>query len=63
MAKTHTIEIVIDEDGKLSTEVRGIEGQECTDITKWLDDLGTVEVDKKTPDYYKSTKQKVKVGK
>ena len=60
--KPHIIEIVIDDQGKLTSEVVGIEGQECTTITKWLDELGEVEVDSKTPDYYKQPKQTVKIG-
>lgn len=63
MAQAHTIEILIGEDGKLSSEIKGVEGQDCTDITKWLDSLGTVEVDKKTSDFYKTPKQTVKVKK
>jgi hypothetical protein len=60
--KPHIIEIVIAEDGTLTSEVIGIEGQECTNITKWLDELGEVEVDKHTSDFYKTPKQTVKIG-
>jgi len=60
--KPHVIEIVIDELGKLTSEVMGIEGKECTDLTKWLDELGKVEVDKHTSDYYKKPKQTIKIG-
>ena len=58
----HIIEIVIDDQGKLTSEVVGIEGQECTNLTKWLDELGKVEVDKHTPDYFKKPKQTVRIG-
>jgi hypothetical protein len=60
--KSHIIEIVIGEDGKLTSEVIGIEGQDCTNLTKWLDELGEVEVDKHTSDYHKIPKQTVKIG-
>jgi hypothetical protein len=53
----HTIEIVIDENGKISTEVKGVTGKVCTDLSKFLDGLGTVERDEHTPDYYKPAKQ------
>ena len=62
MNTPHTIEIVIDRDGKLTSEVRDIAGADCTTLTKWLDELGEVEVDSKTPDYYKKPRQTVKIG-
>ena len=62
MNTPHTIEIVIDRDGKLTSEVRDIAGADCTTLTKWLDELGEVEVDSKTPDYYKKPRQTIKIG-
>ena len=62
MNTPHTIEIVIDRDGKLTSEVKDIAGADCTTLTKWLDELGEVEVDSKTPDYYKKPRQTVKIG-
>ncbi len=58
----HEIEIVITPDGKLTSEVKGIAGADCSTLTKWLDELGEVEVDKHTSDYYKTPKQTVKIG-
>lgn len=62
MNTPHTIEIVIDRDGKLASEVKDIAGADCISLTKWLDELGEVEVDIKTPDYYKKPRQTVKIG-
>ena len=58
----HSIEIVIGQDGKLTSEVKGVAGADCTALTKWLDELGEVEVDSKTPDYYRKPRQTVKIG-
>jgi hypothetical protein len=44
-------------DGKLVSEVKGITGPSCMELTKWLDTLGEVEVDEKTADYRKPGKQ------
>jgi len=48
----HTIEIKIAPDGKIEGEVQGIFGPECEEISKWLDELGLVELDENTPEYY-----------
>jgi hypothetical protein len=50
----HKIVIEVDENGNLKSEVKGIEGASCTEIHKWLDELGEVEVDEKTADYWKA---------
>ena len=63
MKQPHTITIVITPDGKLTSEVKGIAGADCAMLTKWLNELGQVEVDKHTDDYYKRPQQMVKVGK
>lgn len=57
---SHTILIEITPQGDFSAEVNGVQGPQCSDISKWLDSLGNVELDEKTPDYYKKGKQTVK---
>ena len=60
----HTITIEISADGQISGEVHGVKGTSCSDITKWLDELGEVKEDRHTPDYYqRETGQQIKVGK
>ena len=61
MAK-HTIEIIIDDTGKIESTVKGVAGPECGKLSAWLDKLGDVEVDEKTKDYYQQAKQTVRVG-
>ena len=62
MATPFTIELVIDENGNVEAEAHGIDGPDCTDIMKFLDDLGEVKVDQKTSDWFKKGKQTVKTG-
>ena len=57
MDTKHEIEIEIGLDGKISSTVKGIEGASCSEISKWLDQLGEVIEDRKTDDWYKQTKQ------
>jgi len=57
----HKIEVVIDKDGNVHAEVKGVEGSVCELISAFLKDMGTVTEDRKTPDYQKVTKQTVKV--
>jgi hypothetical protein len=63
MNTPHSIEIVIDENGQIKSEVKGVAGADCSKLSKWLDDLGAVTEDRHSPDYYKTAKQTVKVGK
>jgi hypothetical protein len=49
----HTINIVIGEDGKIQSTIKGVAGPACKDIAKFLNNLGTLEEDKTTEDYYK----------
>jgi hypothetical protein len=49
----HEIIVEIGPDGKLTSTVKGVTGKSCTNLTAWLDQLGKVEVDKHTDDYYK----------
>jgi hypothetical protein len=57
----HSLEITIDADGKLTCEVKGVKGKECTNITAWLDELGEVTEDRHTQDYFKSPDQRLNV--
>jgi hypothetical protein len=49
----HQIIIEIAPDGKIKGEVVGVEGQSCQPLSAWLDELGKVETDSPTPDFYK----------
>jgi hypothetical protein len=63
MATTpHTIEIVITEDGKITSVTKGVDGPACSEISKWLDSLGTVEEDSQTADYRKPARQGIGNG-
>lgn len=55
--QAHTIEITILPNGKIQGEVKGVKGKECGPLTKWLDEIGEVTVDKQTPDYFKPSDQ------
>lgn len=58
----HTIEVEINEEGRIVSEAKGVKGKSCSELTKWLDALGRVEVDKKTSDYFKDDNQTVRIG-
>jgi len=51
--QSFTIEITIDEEGQTTGEVKGVQGPSCSDISKFLDELGEVVEDRPTPDYYR----------
>jgi hypothetical protein len=55
------IRITIGKDGNISAEVVGVEGQKCTDLSKFLDQLGQVTEDRLTPDYYRDNEQGVTI--
>lgn len=55
----HEIVLVIDEDGKISSVVHGVDGPSCSELVKWLSEIGTIEVDSQTADYRKQPKQGV----
>lgn len=57
----HVIEIVIQPDGKIKGEVKGVKGQQCGPLSKWLDELGMVEKDSKTADWHKNSDQNLTV--
>lgn len=48
----HTIKVTIDKGGVITTEVSGIQGEGCDALTAWLTQLGNVDEDRATPDYY-----------
>lgn len=52
----HEIVIEIDASGKITGTVKGVTGKACTTLSAWLDLLGSVEVDLRTPDYDKPEK-------
>jgi hypothetical protein len=57
----HTLEIEITPEGKIVSIVKGVAGPNCSKLTAWLDELGEVEVDRHTPDFYKSANQNLNV--
>lgn len=59
---THQIIIEIKSDGAVTGEVKGAAGPKCTQLSKWLDELGKVVEDRKSSDYYKSDGQGVTLG-
>ena len=48
-----TIEVAIDAEGEIETEVKGITGPGCEEATKWLEELGEVKEHRHTSDYDK----------
>jgi len=58
----HQLILTIKPDGSMTSEVKGVSGPKCTDITKFLDQLGNVVEDKHTEDYYKQDGQGVTVN-
>lgn len=49
----HTLIVEINPDGTVTGEVKGVTGKSCSDISKWLDELGDVKEDRHTADWYK----------
>lgn len=47
------IEITIDEDGQIESEVHGVLGPDCERLVDWLDELGHVAETRRTPDYHR----------
>ena len=57
------IEIVIDENGDVSFDVRGVKGKGCADLTKKLDDaLGKVTRRKHQADYFHREHNRLRQG-
>jgi len=46
------ITVTISRTGEISYEVNGVKGASCKDLTKAIDNLGTVKESKKTGEYY-----------
>ncbi|WP_160317546.1 DUF2997 domain-containing protein [Ornatilinea apprima] len=61
MNKPHKIEIQITPEGKVIGEVKGVSGPQCGPLTKWLEEIGSVQVDRSTPDYHKNSDQNLTV--
>ena len=55
------IEVVIDKDGKVRIEVRGVKGMSCLDLTKDLEEAlgGEVEEREMTPEAYETVQEQV----
>lgn len=62
MPEPHQIILVIKPDGTMTSQVTGVSGPSCADLTKWIKQMGTVEDEKNTTDYYKSDQQGVTTG-
>jgi hypothetical protein len=61
-AEPHQIILTIKTDGTMTSQVSGVSGPSCADLTKWVKQLGVVENEQNTPDYYKSDDQGVTTG-
>lgn len=48
------IDIYIDKNAKMKITTTGFSGPECTERTKFLELLGTIEKEEKTPEYYET---------
>ena len=63
MTTPHEIIVIIDTNGNIESEVKGVKGPECSKISAWLDKLGIVTEDRKTDDYFgKDEGQHVRTG-
>lgn len=58
----HTLVIEIKPDGKITGEVKGVNGKHCAPLSAWLDELGEVIEDRHTPDYYKPAEQAQRIS-
>lgn len=55
MAKKHEIEFTIDDNGNVSFEVKGIKGKRCLEVTKEIEEvLGIVVNREHTSEYYQT---------
>ncbi len=53
----HQIVLKVKTDGKITGEVKGVSGAACEPLSKWLDELGNVEIDSKTLDFSRPDSQ------
>lgn len=52
MAKVE-LEIIIDEDGEVQVDIKGMKGKKCEEISKYIEEiLGEIKNKKKKPEYY-----------
>jgi len=58
----HQVIITIGKDGKVRTEVNGVKGAACKNVTAKLRKLGQVERDDNTPEYYEEAEVEQTVG-
>lgn len=59
----YEIRVTIRKDGRIASEVKGVEGPQCQELSKFLDELGKVEIDQQTPDYRKNPQQGIVIRK
>jgi hypothetical protein len=49
----HTIQVTITETGEIKATVQGVNGPTCGQLSAFLDELGKVVEDQRTPDFYR----------
>lgn len=57
----HSVEIIIDENGQIEGEIKGIKGGGCEAVFKWLSRLGNVLSHKSTKEKFQKEALKEKV--
>jgi hypothetical protein len=62
--QNHTIEITINEEGEIESEVKGVLGPDCEGLSDWLEELGDTVEHHHTPDYRRQQRvgARVRVG-
>ena len=59
--QSQEIEFLIRQDGTVEYTIKGVKGAVCEDISALFSDLGQIESERKTPEYYEQPNQAVKV--